>query len=136
MANKWAKDSTFKIDNASGTLTDLTASTNQAGIEATLALLDDTVLSDGNPGIFPGLAGASVPWNGFVNSTTEPIFGPLIGVRTSITKTAQWGNGLKFYYGEVYCGDVKMSGNAGELQVLSFTATFDGAVTRTSVTQA
>ena len=136
MPFKWSKDSTFKMDNASAALTDLTSTVNQASVQATLAMLDDTTLNDTASSVFPGLSGATIPVNGFVNSTTEGILGPLLGVRTSVSKTVQWGNGLKFYYGEAYLSDVQMSGNVGEMLAFSFTATIDGAITRTSVTQA
>lgn len=135
MANKWSKDSTLKIDNAAGTLTEITAYVNQASIQGALAMLDDTVLNDSAVSNFPGLASATIPINGFVNSTTEGIFGPLVGARTSVAKTTQWGNGLKFYYGEALPSDVQFSGNAGELMTFSATMTLDGAITRTSVTQ-
>lgn len=135
MALKHTKDMTFKIDNASAALTDITAYVNNASIQAALAMLDDTCLSDTAASNFPGLASATFPVNGFINSTTEGIFGPLLGARTSISKTAQLGNGLKFYYGETYPSDVQFSGASGELQTFSATLTFDGAVTRTSITQ-
>lgn len=133
MANKTWKGVTVKVDNASGTLTDITSSVNQASIESVLEMLDDSSLADDEYSYLPGMAGATAPINGWVNGTTEPIFGPLIGNYTSITKTLQIYNGLKYYVGEVYLSNVQWSGNANELQTWSLEATFDGPVTRTSV---
>lgn len=133
MANRTFKGVTIKIDNASGALTEITSSVNQASIESVLEMLEDTSLADDERTYDAGLAGATAPLNGFVNSTTEPIFGPLLGQRTSITKTLQIYNGLKYFTGEVWCNNVQWSGNAGELQTWSIETTFDGGITRTSV---
>ena len=136
MALKHTKDSTFKMDSAAGTLTDYTAFVNSASVEGALAILDDTALSDTAMSGFPGLWSGKIPVNGFINSTTEAVLGPLLVTRTSMTKTCQFGSGLKFYYGEAYLADIKFSGASGELQTFSFTAQMDGSMTRTSVTQA
>lgn len=134
MANKFWKDMTVAIDDSTGTLTAITDYVNNASLAAALDLLEDTVLSDEERGYAPGLAGATLPLNGWVNSTTEGIFGPLAGNRTSLTKTAEFYNGVKYYNGETWVGDLEFSGQAGQLQTWSATLTFDGAVTRTSVT--
>lgn len=133
MANRNWKGVTVKIDNASGVLTEITSSVNQVAIESVLEMLEDSSLADDERSYLPGMAGATAPLNGFVNGTTEPIFGPLIGNYTSITKTLQVYNGLKYYVGEVYLSNVQWSGNANELQTWSLEATYDGPVTRTSV---
>jgi len=136
MANKTYKDMTFKIDNASATLTDISSFCNQASLQRAINLLDDTSFSDANRSILTGLAGTTVSINGFVNTTTDGIFGPLIATATSVTKTTQYGAYTgRFYYGEALVSNVQYSGSVDSLQTFSVDLTFDGAVTRTSVTQ-
>ena len=61
------------------------------------------------------------------------IFGPLVGNRTSLTKTVDYYNGIKHYTGEVYPENVAFSGSVNSLVTFSATLRFDGAVTQTSV---
>ena len=87
-----------------------------------------------------GVAGATIPLAGMVNSTTDAIFGPLIGNRTTITSTIEYrayptnstGNVGRFYNGEVLISSVEYSGSTNSLQTFSAEATFDGALNRTT----
>lgn len=133
MANAKWKGCTFSIDNTAGTLTAITSWINQSAVESAMEILDDSSLADDEYSYVSGMAGATIPFNGWVNTTTEGIFGPLIGNNTSVTKTVSVYNGIRYQTGEVWVNDLKWSGNVGELQVYSGTMTFDGAVTRTSV---
>lgn len=136
MANKTYKDITFKIDNAAASLTDITAYCNQASLQRAINLLDDSALSDANKSVLTGLAGTTISISGFVNTTTDGIFGPIIATATSVTKTTQYGAYTgRFYYGETLLSNVQYSGSVDSLQTFSVDMTFDGAVTRTSVTQ-
>lgn len=135
MANKTYRDISLKVDSATGTLTEINTYINQASIQATLSLMEDTALGDDERSYLPDLAGATVTINGFINSTTDGIFGPLIGQRTTITKTVQYGNGIRYYYGEAFPNNVQVSGAVGSLLSFSADFTFDGGITRTSVTQ-
>lgn len=140
MANKTDLDVRVKIDNAATSLTDITAYLTSASIRGALDILEDTVLSDTANSFVAGKVSASLPLSGIVNSTTDAIFGPLIGVRTSITKTMEYrafatnstGNVGKFHNGEVYLTSVEYSGSLKSLQTFSAEATFDGAVNNTS----
>jgi len=133
MANKTYADLAVKIDNASGTLTVITCQINSVDLEGTQTTLDDTTICDTTMSLLPGIAGGSLTLNGVVNSTTDGIFGPLIGNRTSITKTAQFYNGIKYYRGEFLPTNVRFSGAKQELQVWSASLVLDDTVTRTSV---
>jgi hypothetical protein len=133
MANKVWKDATFSIDNASASLTALTAYVNQASLQRAINLLDDSALSDTNRSVLTGLAGTTMTINGFVNSTTDGIFGPLIATATSVTKTVQYGLYTgRYYNGEVLLSNIQYSGAVDSLQTFSADMTFDGAVNRTS----
>lgn len=137
MANKTYKDMKFGIDNAAGTFADLTSYVNQESLQRAINLLEDTSLADANRSVLTGLAGTTISVNGFVNTTTDGIFGPLIATATSVTKTTQYGAYTgRFYYGEALVSNIQYSGSVDSLQTFSADLTFDGAVTRTSVTQA
>jgi hypothetical protein len=133
MAHKTSKDWTFKLDDATGILKDITGDTNQHSVQGTLAMLEDSGGGDTESTFLPGLAGATIPANGWVNSTTEGIFAPLVGKRTSITKTFVAGNGVKYLTGEAWPENVQISGNVNQLMAWSTTLRLDGAMTRTSV---
>ena len=133
MANKWGNDAAVIVDNAAGSTARITTYTNQAGIQGATDILDQTGFGNTNPDIMHGIARATIPLNGFVNSTTDAIWGPLIGARTSVTKTCSFYNGLKYYTGEFYPDSVEYSGTPDSLQTWSVNLLIDGAVTRTSV---
>ena len=125
---------TFKIDNASASITAITSYVNQASLQRAINLLDDSSLADANRSVLTGLAGTTLSINGFVNTTTDGIFGPLIATATSITKTVEYGAYTgRYYNGEVLLSNVQYSGSVDNLQTFSADMTFDGAVTRTSV---
>ena len=93
-------------------------------------------IASSNCSVLTGLAGTTISVNGFVNTTTDGIFGPLIATATSVTKTTQYGAySGRFYYGEALVSNIQYSGSVDSLQTFSADLTFDGAVTRTSVTQ-
>lgn len=133
MANKIYKDLAIKLDSSTAVLTAITSWTNQASLQAAMDVIEDSALNTEERTYAPGLAGATVQLNGFVNSTTDGIFGPLVGNRTSLTKTVEWYNGLKYYNGEAYPTDTQYSGNVNDMQTWSCTLTFTGAINRTSV---
>jgi len=140
MANKIYKDMRIRIDNAAGTLTDITAFLSGASIRAVQDTIEDTSLTDEERSYLFGLAGASIPLAGMVNTTTDGIFGPLKGNRTTATKTIEYrthftdSTGIvgRFYTGEVLVTSTEYSGSVNSLETFSAEATFDGAVTRTS----
>lgn len=140
MANKTDLDVRVKIDNSGGTLTDITAYLTSASIRSALDILEDTALSNEEKSYVAGKAGATLPLAGMVNSTTDGIFGPLIGNRTSITKTIEFrayatnstGSVGRFYNGEVWPTNVEFSGSLNSMQTFSVDTTFDGAINRTS----
>ena len=132
MAHFTSRTLDFKIDNASAALTSIKGSVNQQSLSKDLGLLEDTGLGDTDRTYVPGLEGATLPVNGYLNSTTETIVGPLLE-GTSITKTVAIYNGAKWVTGEVWPGNITITGNVGELATWSMDLTFEGAVDRTSV---
>jgi len=133
MANQWGNTLAVSIDNAAGSTARISAYVNQASIQGAIDILDQTGFGNTNPDIIHGIARATIPLNGWVNSTTEGIFGPLVGTRTSITKTTGFYNGIKWYNGEFLPDSVEFSGAPDTLQTFSVNLMVDGAITRTSV---
>jgi len=140
MANKIWKDMRIRIDNSAGSLADVTAYLTQASIRGAREILEDTAISDTSRSYLPGIVGSTIPLSGFVNTTTDAIFGKLIGQFTSIAKTVEYrthttnstGNVGRFYFGECFITNVEYSGGTNSIQTFSADATFDGLVTRTS----
>lgn len=124
----------FKLDNAAGAVTDITSYCNSQSITGSMNLIEGTVMNTEERPQYPGTAGATFSINGFVCSTTEGIFGPLIGNRTSVTKTFGFYNGIKYFTGECFPTNVQFSGSPDNLEVWSADFTVDGAVTRTATT--
>lgn len=144
MANLTYKAMRFRLDkvNSTGveTLTNITAFVNQASLQRSINLLEDTALSDTNKSVLTGLAGTTLSINGFVNTTTDGCFGPQIAASTSVTKTFEYrtqatnstGTVGRFYNGEVLLSNIQFSGSVDNLQTFSADMTVDGAVNRTS----
>lgn len=133
MAHKTSIDMALKIDNAAGTLTAITGSVNSQALAAAMSVLEDSGMGDEERTYLPGLAGATIDLSGFLDKTTEGIFGPLVGNRTSKTKTVEFqAYALRFYNGEVLPTAVGISGSPDTLEVWSASLTFDGSVNRTS----
>jgi hypothetical protein len=123
----------LRIDDASGSIADIGGSVNSQSLAGALNLLEDSGMGDEERTYLPGLAGATVELNGFVNTTTDAIFGPLIGNRTSKTKSVEFkAYTARFYTGEVYPSNIQYSGSPDTLETWSGSFTFDGAVTRTT----
>ena len=133
-AFKWGSTLEFHIDNAAGTLTEISDYVNSEAIRTAFDVFRVEGLNSDDPERQHGMADITIPINGWVNTTTEGIFGPLVGNRTSVTKTVFYYNGIKFYTGEFTPTDVEFSGDPTSLQTWSCTLAQSGAITRTSTT--
>lgn len=131
----WRSDTaSIRIDNASGTLTDISRWVNDYDLGSDSPTLDDTGLTDTRGRTAPALPEApTVSMNGRLCSTTESIFGPLVN-GTSITKTfeAKHFTG-KYHVGEVTVSNVRLVGTAKQLGTWSASFTAENGLTRTSV---
>lgn len=133
MANQTWKDMGLKIDNASGTITDISAYVNSQSLQSSIAMLEETGMGVTTKQVVSGMADIKIPLNGWLNSTTEGIFGPVIS-GTSVAKTVNFQQKTgRHFTGEFLPSSVQISGNPGELQAWSCELTLDGALTRTSV---
>ncbi len=135
MSNWTDLDATLKVDNESASLTDITAHVNSIQAAGTMDLFEDTALNDESKTHLPGKSQLVITLNGFLNSTTEAIWGPLVGNRTSITKTVelQPQGSSNYINGEFWPGDVQLPIGVSALQTWSATLTSSGTINRTSV---
>lgn len=134
MANWISSVAGFRIDGASGTLTDIKQYINSVRDSGGASRIDDTGLGDSRERSLNGLAQATqVQINGSLNSTTYPIFAPLVN-GTSITKTTEIKyNTGKYRTGEVYVQDVELSINVGQKSMFSATLSAENGLNVTSV---
>ena len=124
----------FRIDNASGTITDIGRYINTVDNQGGSQRLDDTGLGDTRERSINGLAQAGqIQINGWLNSTTYPIFAPLVN-GTSITKTMEIKYfTAKYQTGEVYVTSVSLGVNTGQKSPFSATLFAENGLTTTSV---
>lgn len=142
MGHKTSKDVRIRLDNSTGTLVDISTSVSQYTLEQAQTILDDTGMGDHTHSVFPGLMAAPrIPLNGWINSTTEALFGPWIigttadiGTRTLEVRVSR--SPARYYIGETYLEGMSFSGGIDALQTFSMTAVNDGALTRTSAAAA
>lgn len=134
MANWISSVSGFRMDNASGTLTDIKLYINSVQVEGGPNFLDDTGLGDTRERTLAGLATATrISINGSLNSTTEAIVSPLVN-GTSVTKTLEIKlNTGKYLNGEAWPERVRVSLTAREKSVFSMDLTAEYGLTKTSV---
>lgn len=133
MANWISSVAGFRIDGVSGTMVDIKQFINSARDTGGANRLDDTGLGDARERSIGGLARATqVQINGSLNSTTYPIFAPLVN-GTSVTKTVElkYATG-KYRIGEVYVTNVELSINVGQKSVFSATLDAENGLNVTS----
>lgn len=133
MADKIFKDATIKIDNASGTLTAITAYVTSSTFAGLQQAIEAIAMGSTNRATYPGTGGSTFSLAWFTNTTTDGIFGPLMGNRTSVAKTFEYYNGVKYYRAEGYPTGVQQTGSPNTMLTGSCDFQVDGAVTRTSV---
>lgn len=110
MTDQISSAAAFSVDNASGTLTDISSSVTDLQISGGNELLENTGLGQAVRSEIRGLSPVNMMTITFkVNSTTEPIFAPLVnGTSTQKTVQARLISG-KYLSGESYVGPVSFS---------------------------
>ena len=135
MTDQISSAASFKIDSSTGVLTTISSSIDSVSISGGNQLYPNTGLGQSVESEIDGLSPVNeISIAGRVNSTTEPIFAPLVN-GTSVTKTAQVQliSG-QYLSGEANVGTVSFSVPIG---LQTFTATLRSSSTtgfnRTSV---
>ena len=138
MAHRNSDAVEIKIDDSTGSIVDISGDVNSLNWDGGQNLLDDTGMSDTRHTVVAGLANASnAALNGWLNSTTELIFAPLVD-GTSIVKTFgfSFDGSSVWWTGEVWPEAVTISAGIDELQAFSVTLRAQDGLTSTSVTPA
>lgn len=135
MASETSKITGFAVDNASGTLTNISTATNNVDVAGGTEQYEDTGLSDTRHTFVLGLgAPVTVTANGWLNSTTRAIMAPLVN-GTSVDKTIEVKYATGDYYsGEAIPGNVQLGLPTGAVNTWSCTFQANNGLTATSVT--
>ena len=139
MANLIYKDEKIKWDNSTGTATDITAYVTSETLSGAQDTIEDSAMSDEEKSYLAGMAGATLSLSGIVNSTTNGLFAPYLGNRTSVARTYQRAANMTnsttglILRGEFLVTGVEYSGSNNSLQTFSLSAICDGVMTKTSI---
>ncbi len=133
MAFVHGKDSTFKLDNASGSLTDISAYVNSVDFPQTVDLAETTTLGDDNKEYIVGLKDATISIAGAWDSTADDILGAVVGQASSLSyeySPEGTASGKVKYTGEAFITSYSTSSPVGDVVGFSADLQVSGAVTR------
>lgn len=139
MTNLIYKNEKIKWDNSTGTATDITAWVTSETLSGSQDTIEDSGMTDEEKSYLAGMAGATLSLSGIVNSTTNGLFAPYIGNRTSVARTYQRAANMTnsttglILRGEFLVTGVEYSGSNNSLQTFSLSAIADGVMTKTSI---
>lgn len=133
MAFTHGKDSVFKLDNASGSLTDISSYVNSVDFPETADVAETTVLGDDNKTYIVGLKDATLSLAGLWDSTIDGILGAVIGQAATLSfeySPEGTASGKVKYTGECILTSYAQSSPVGD--VVGYSADFQvsAAVTR------
>ena len=133
MAFVHGKDSVFKLDNASGSLTDISAFVNNVDFPETSDVAETSVLGASNKTYLVGLKDATIGLTGFFDATADAIFGAVIGQSATLSfeySPEGTASGKIKYTGECILTNYELSSPVGDVVAYSADLQVSGAVTR------
>lgn len=133
MAFVHGKDSTFKLDNSGGSLTDISAYVNSVDFPQTVDLAETTTLGDDNKEYIVGLKDATISIAGAWDSTADDILGAVVGQASSLSyeySPEGTASGKVKYTGEAFITSYSTSSPVGDVVGFSADLQVSGAVTR------
>ena len=133
MAFVHGKDSVFKLDNASGSLTDISAFVNNVDFPETADVAETSVLGASNKTYLVGLKDATIGLTGFFDATADAIFGAVIGQSATLSfeySPEVTASGKIKYTGECILTNYALSSPVGDVVAYSGDLQVSGAVTR------
>ena len=133
MAFVHGKDSVFKLDNASGTLTDISTYVNNVDFPETADVAETTVLGKDNKTYIVGLKDATISLGGLWDSTADAIFGAVLGQSATLSfeySPEGTGSGAVKYTGETILTNYAISSPVGDVVAYSADLQVSDAVTR------
>ena len=133
MAFVHGKDSVFKLDNASGSSTDISAFVNNVDFPETADVAETSVLGASNKTYLVGLKDATIGLTGFFDATADAIFGAVIGQSATLSfeySPEGTASGKIKYTGECILTNYALSSPVGDVVAYSADLQVSGAVTR------
>ena len=85
MAFTHGKDSVFKLDNASGSLTDISTYVNNVDFPESADVSETTTLGADNKTYIAGLKDATISLSGLWDATADAIFGAVVGQSATLS---------------------------------------------------
>tara|TARA_R100001460_G_scaffold24786_1_gene49772 strand:+ start:10060 stop:10470 length:411 start_codon:yes stop_codon:yes gene_type:complete len=133
MAFTHGKDSVFKLDNASGSLTDISAFVNSVDFPETADVAETSVLGASSKSYIVGLKDSTIAIAGLWDSTVDGILGAVVGQSATLSyeySPEGTSSGKIKYTGEAILTSYSQSSPVGD--VVSYSADFQvsGDVTR------
>ena len=133
MAFVHGKNSVMKLDNASGSLTDISAYVNNVDFPETADVAETSVLGASNKTYLAGLKDATIGLTGFFDATADAIFGAVIGQSATLSfeySPEGTASGKIKYTGECILTNYALSSPVGDAVAYSCDLQVSGAVTR------
>ena len=133
MAFTHGKDSVFKLDNASGSLTDISSFVNNVDFPETAEVSETTTLGADNKTYIAGLKDATISLAGLWDATADAIFGAVVGQSATLSyeySPEGTASGKIKYTGEAILTSYSISSPVGDAVGYSADLQVSGAVTR------
>ena len=133
MAFVHGKSSVFKLDNASGSITDISAFVNNVDFPETADVAETSVLGASNKTYIVGLKDATISLSGLFDATADAIFGAVVGQTATLSfeySPEGTASGKIKYSGECILTNYAMSSPVGDVVAYSADLQVSGAVTR------
>lgn len=133
MAFVHGKNSVFKLDNASGSLTDISAFVNNVDFPETADVAESSVLGASNKTYLVGLRDASISISGLFDATVDAILGAVVGQTATLSyeySPEGTASGKVKYTGEAILTNYALSSPVGDVVAYSADLQCSGAVTR------
>ena len=133
MAFVHGKSSTFKLDNASGSLTDISAFVNNVDFPETADVAETSVLGASNKTYIVGLKDATISISGLFDATVDAILGAVVGQTATLSyeySPEGTASGKVKYTGEAILTNYALSSPVGDVVAYSADLQCSGAVTR------
>ena len=133
MAFVHGSDSVFKLDNAGGSLTDISTYVNNVDFPETADVAETSTLGASNKTYIVGLKDATISLGGLFDATVDAILGAVVGQSATLSfeySPEGTGSGKVKYTGECFLTSYTLSSPVGDVVGFSADLQVSGAVTR------
>ena len=133
MAFVHGSDSVFKLDNAGGSLTDISTYVNNVDFPETADVAETSTLGASNKTYIVGLKDATISLGGLFDATVDAILGAVVGQSATLSfeySPEGTSSGKVKYTGECILTSYTLSSPVGDVVGFSADLQVSGAVTR------